>query len=495
MQNVISYCLNPSCNSPQNQSNNNYCHSCGKSLILAQRYRSIKPLGKGGFGRTFLGIDYQLPSHPYCVIKQLYFQEQNQAIQQKIIQLFEQEAQQLEQLGKHPQIPSFLAHFEQENQLYLVQEYIKGQSLSEEKFGKGKEPETKIWQLLKELLPVLQYIHDHHIIHRDLKPDNIMRPQGDQKLFLIDFGASRLFTETAIRGGATIIGTPEFMSPEATKGKVFPASDLYSLGVTCLSLLTQKSTTELFDFIEEKWHWHEAIPSGIYVSYRLGKIIDKLINPSLRLRYQSANEVLQDIDPLLLKTSTHISSVSPPQINPTPQQQLQRLSLESTILTNNNQGTLVEEKSEVNLLNFEINLDKLTKYLKSHNWKKADEETAELLSQLKEKKIGKYLFNSDIEKLPCETLKLIDQLWVKYSNGHFGFSVQKRIYQEVNGDYIQFCERIGWLSYRPHCDGLDLSFSIKAPKGNLPSRRWVGGYAWWKHAEILANKLTQCNIN
>ncbi len=493
MKITASYCVNPDCRSPQNKGNDNYCLTCGFPLVLAQRYRSIKPLGQGGFGKTFLGIDQLLPSHPYCVIKQLYFQSQNAETNQKIIQLFEQEAQQLERLGIHPQIPDFLAHFEQQNLLYLVQEYIAGTSLSEEIWKRGKEPEKKIWQVLIEILPVLQYIHDHQIIHRDIKPDNIMRRGEDQKLFLIDFGVSRVFTETAMIGGATIIGTPEFMSPESTRGKVLPASDLYSLGVTCLHLLTQESTTELFDVVEEKWHWREAIPAGIYLTYSLKKILDKLINPSLRFRYQSANEVLEDLDYDFIKMEFQISTNVTQKKTSTAQEKLAFLRSNPTEISSKS-NNLASVNLNPNRENIILNLDNLTKFLRYHNWKKADEETAELLSQLKEKKMGKYLFNSDIENLPCEPLKLIDQLWVEYSNGHFGFSVQKQIYQEVEGDYPKFCERIGWQSFRSSSEDSDLSFSLRSPRGNLPSRRWVGGYSWWKHAQILTKKLEECGI-
>lgn len=492
------YCVNPHCSHPLNQGDQEYCASCGASLSLIQRYRSVKPLAQGGFGKTFLAIDHQLPSHPYCVVKQLYFQEQGEQINQKIVELFQQEAQRLEELGNHPQIPTFLAHFEQEGQLYLVQEYIEGVSLSEEVWQGGKEPEAKVWQILKELLPVLQYIHDRHIIHRDLKPDNIMRRQDDHKLMLIDFGVSRVFTETAMIGGATVVGTPEFMAPETTRGKVLPASDLYSLGVTCLRLLTQQSTTELFDVMEEKWQWRKAIPHGVYITHRLGKILDKLIQPSLRDRYQSAHEVLTEIEPNLIQNEYQVhTTLSQPKV-PTPQEKLAQLKYEATTLSSNQKtnqqnqaiSPLESEQSQGIL----INLERLTRFLTRQDWQQADEETAELLCQLAQKQIGKYLFNSDIAKLPCAELCLIDQLWVKYSNGHFGFSVQKQIYQEVGEDYTLFCDRLGWVAYRPHSETLGLIFKLKAPKGHLPSRRWVGGYAWWKHAQILIQKLTECGL-
>jgi WD40 repeat protein len=124
----MSYCLNPDCQKPQNPNRTKFCQTCGTKLLLAERYRAIKPIAQGGFGRTLLAEDEYKPSKPQCVIKQFYPQGQNNA--GKAAELFQQEAVRLEQLGKHPQIPELFAHFEQDNRHYIVQEFIDGQNLA-----------------------------------------------------------------------------------------------------------------------------------------------------------------------------------------------------------------------------------------------------------------------------------------------------------------------------------------------------------------------------
>jgi serine/threonine protein kinase len=473
----MSYCVNPQCSQPHNSEQDRFCQSCGKSLLLIERYRALKPLGKGGFGQTFLGVDEHLPSKPYCVIKQLYAQYQQSNVAEKVIQLFEQEALHLDQLGKHDQIPGFLGHFAQDDQLYLIQEFIQGHPLSQESWGSGTS-ESLVYQILRELLPVLQFIHEQQIIHRDLKPDNIIRRDSDRKLVLIDFGISRIFSETAIVGGATLIGTPEYMAPEIHRGQVFPASDLYSLGVTCLRLLTGMSPLKLFNVVNDEWEWRKYLRSNNQISYRLGKIIDRLIHPSLRLRYQSASEVLQALDHYLeLETLGTAQPISQP-IHP---------SSEATEIS-----PVPSVKNEQVTPTFNIDYSRLKKLLSRKKWREADTETWYILSQLSGKNQGIYLFQDDIKKLPCDQLYILDSIWREQSHQKFGFSIQKEIYEQVNGEYDQFCQMVGWPSYRSHNDESDFNFSEKANRGHLPSRRWVGGVSWWKHAKIMTEKISSC---
>ena len=152
----MSYCLNLNCTKPQHPSGTRFCITCGRKLLLSDRYRAIQPIGQGGFGKTFLGVDEYQPSQPRCVIKKFYYQG---AGSQKAAELFEQEAVRLDELGKHPQIPELLAHFEQDKSNYLVQEFIDGQNLAEELATTGNFDENKVCQLLKELLPILEFIH------------------------------------------------------------------------------------------------------------------------------------------------------------------------------------------------------------------------------------------------------------------------------------------------------------------------------------------------
>ncbi|MGQ4645952.1 WG repeat-containing protein [Lyngbya aestuarii] len=289
----MSYCLNPHCQEPQNIDQIELCQSCGSKLLLKSRYRALQKIGQGGFGKTFLAVDEDKPSKPQCVIKQFLPQTQGVQILQKATELFEKEAVRLDELGKHAQIPELLAHFEQDGQLYLVQEFIDGQNLAEELARKGAFNEAKIRQLLTSLLPVLKFVHSHHVIHRDIKPGNIIRRSQDEQLVLVDFGAAKLVTETALHETGTVIGSLRYAAPEQAQGKAIFASDLYSLGVTCLYLLTNVNQFELFDTSENQWVWRKYVNTEI--SDSLGLILDNMVQMATKRRYQSANEVWQDL--------------------------------------------------------------------------------------------------------------------------------------------------------------------------------------------------------
>ncbi|MCC3408140.1 MAG: serine/threonine protein kinase [Microcoleus sp. PH2017_10_PVI_O_A] len=294
----MSYCINPECQNPENSPTAKLCLNCGFNLLLRQRYRPIQLLGKGGFGKTFLAIDEDIPSQPRCAVKQFYFCDRDPDIFNKALDLFHQEAVRLDELGKHPQIPTLLAAFEQEGHIYLVQEFIDGPTLKQE-LDDNVCDENQIWQLLQDLLPVLQFIHDKRVIHRDIKPENIIRRLSDNKLVLIDFGIAKLLTDSALLRSATLIGSQDYVAPEQMRGKVFPASDLYSLGVTCIRLMTQVPPLDMYDCKTERWWWREFLPKGTTISAELGEILDKLLQTHLCKRYSFAAEVLQDINAVL----------------------------------------------------------------------------------------------------------------------------------------------------------------------------------------------------
>ncbi|MFM7888382.1 MAG: protein kinase domain-containing protein, partial [Pseudanabaena sp.] len=163
----MSYCLNPSCNfqNPETSPKLSFCQQCGSKLKIGDRYRALRILGQGGFGRTFIGIDEGLPSCPTCVIKQFFPADLSSAV--KAAELFHQEAVRLDDLGKHPQIPTLFAHLELDGKQYLIQEFIDGQDLLKELQEQGNFSEAKIRILLGDLLPVLQFIHERNVIHRD----------------------------------------------------------------------------------------------------------------------------------------------------------------------------------------------------------------------------------------------------------------------------------------------------------------------------------------
>jgi len=310
-------CLNPECNNPSVPEYTQFCSSCGVPLIkLRNRYRPIKSLRSGGFGKTYLAEDFDKLNEK-CVIKQFAPQTQGTAGLQKATELFLQEAQQLQQLGEHPQIPTLLAYFEENSRLYLVQQFIDGENLLEELKNQGIFNDSKIRDLLQDLLPILKVVHEEYgVIHRDIKPENIMRRRSDRRLILIDFGASKQ-NQGTVRTG-TVIGTPVYASLEQMRhGKAYPASDLYSLGVTCFHLLTGDKFSDIF----EDWPQHLKQ----LVSEELGKILAKLLQEEYQQRYQSAQAVLQDLKnsqltPKTTYQSSHKSSQLPSQQQKSPLQ-------------------------------------------------------------------------------------------------------------------------------------------------------------------------------
>ncbi|MCB8759176.1 bifunctional serine/threonine-protein kinase/formylglycine-generating enzyme family protein [Planktothrix agardhii] len=349
----MSQCLNPDC-LQLNSKTTIFCKKCGSKLLLRERYRALKILGQGGFGRTFLAIDEDKPSQPYCVIKQFLPQAQGTNNQEKAGELFKQEAIQLEQLGKHQQIPELFAHFIQDNRQYLVQEYIPGQNLAQELAENGAFSETKIINLLGDLLPVLAFIHQKPVIHRDIKPENIIRRQGDNKLVLVDFGAAKAATITALAVTGTVIGSAGYVAPEQALGKPTFASDLYSLGVTCIHLFTNKEPFDLFDSGEGDWVWRDYLT--VKVNNTLSQVLDKLLQQGTKKRFQTAQEVLEALQ-LTVKPTPSSNPFKLPglqQLNIKPTPSLKTVSFET--VTVNSTGQIVNRRqAQAQILSENIN--------------------------------------------------------------------------------------------------------------------------------------------
>ena len=210
--------------------------------------------------------------------------------------MFYEEAKQLEKLGKHPQIPQLFGYHEQENRLYLIQEFVDGENLLDELDQDGAFSEAKIHQVLADLLPVLEFIHSHQVIHRDIKPENIMRRCSDQKLVLIDFGTVKQTTATSLQRMGTAIGSPAYQAPEQGMGKAIFSSDIYSLGVSCLQLLTNIEPYDLYDVHEGEFVWRNYLLNK-KVQDSLGNVLDQMTQGVVRNRYKSAQEVLQALNP------------------------------------------------------------------------------------------------------------------------------------------------------------------------------------------------------
>ncbi|GAB4232613.1 MAG: hypothetical protein Kow00121_60750 [Elainellaceae cyanobacterium] len=289
--------------------------------LLDGRYQVIRTLRGGGFGQTYIAQDTRRPGNPACVVKHLKPATSDPKFLQTARRLFQTEAESLEQLGSHGQIPRLLAFFEQNQEFFLVQEFIDGQPLTLELPEGQRWAEAQVIQMLKEVLGILVFVHGHGVIHRDIKPDNLIRRRSDQRLVLLDFGAVKQIRTQLIMAGqgqisATVaIGTPGYMPTEQGQGKPRPNSDIYALGMIGIQALTGIYPHQLQEDLETgELIWQHLVS----VSPGLIAVLEKMTRYHFKDRYQSAVETLQAIEQL--GSSPQASSVqSPTKIDaPTP---------------------------------------------------------------------------------------------------------------------------------------------------------------------------------
>ena len=264
-------------------------------MLINRRYKVIRTLGEGGFGHAYLSEDTQMPSKRRCVVKQLKPVSAGTEIYQVVQQRFEREAAMLEKLGEnHSQIPRLYAYFSENQHFYLVQEWIEGETL-DAVVEQGALSENQIISILNSLLKVLDFIHTQGVIHRDIKPDNIILRTHSQQPVLIDFGAMRETMGTVFNSrhhptSSIVIGTPGYMSSEQAAGRPIPSSDLYSLGLMTIYMLTGKTPQDLpSDPQSGELVWRDL--AG-HVSSQLVSVIDKAVQSHPRDRYSSASEML-----------------------------------------------------------------------------------------------------------------------------------------------------------------------------------------------------------
>lgn len=270
--------------------------------ILGGRYKIINELAAGGFGQTFLAQDTHLPGEPQCVVKKLKPQMSDTDTLVMARRLFDTEAQALYQLGNHNQIPRLLAHFEDTQEFYLVQEFIDGEPLTEELTGNKLWSQTEVIAMLMDILQVLEFVHQQQVIHRDIKPPNLIRRKSDGKIVLIDFGAvkqvsTQVVDPTTGETNLTIsIGTKGYMPNEQLAGNPRFSSDVHAVGMLGIQALTGLHPKRLRENPETgEINWQQYAKQ---VSPELAAILDQMVRYDFRDRYPSATEALEALQSL-----------------------------------------------------------------------------------------------------------------------------------------------------------------------------------------------------
>ncbi len=347
----------------------------GKTLL--SRYKILKQIGAGGFGHTYLATDLAYPGNPDRLVKHLSPKNTTPEILELAKKLFQREAECLSRLGQHDRIPTLYAYFEEERQFYLVQEFIDGHELTQEIQTGQPWNEERTFVLVREILEILNFVHQQKVIHRDIKPSNIMRRKQDGKIVLIDFGIVKEIMNLSPQGkmDTTLgLGTPTYMPWEQWNGNPQLASDIYAVGILGIQALTGVKPDRLaIDKENQNIQWRDRDR----VSDSFANILDKMVCHDFHQRYQNAAEALQTID-LLQNKSEPLVDKAPPDttvksLKPKKRQQLW-LSLGAIALIGSGIAffTLFDR----------VNYSELEKDLAAQQWQIADLETDRILDRV-----------------------------------------------------------------------------------------------------------------
>ena len=268
--------------------------------LLGGHYLVVQNLEEGGLAQTYIAEDQHRPGCPKCAVKFLKPASSDAKFLPNVRRLFKQEAEILEKLGQHDQIPRLLAYFEEKQKFYLVQEFIEGHTLSKELSRGQSWSESKVIKMLEDVLLILEFVHSYGVIHRDIKPGNLIRRQQDDRLVLIDFGAVKQISAPKIGSNflfsqkTIAIGTKGYMPTEQMRGKPRLNSDIYALGMIGIQALTGVYPIDLAEDAEGEIIWQDMAK----VSDELAAILSQMTRYHFKDRYQSVTEVLQELQSL-----------------------------------------------------------------------------------------------------------------------------------------------------------------------------------------------------
>jgi serine/threonine protein kinase len=262
--------------------------------MMIDRYQVIKKLGEGTFGITYQAKDPNFPD-TFCVIKKLKSSVNSSHSGSKERELFVREAEALDKIKDHksPHVPQFYRSFSEKDQIYIVQEFIKGHNLRKELQKKQILSEEEVIQILRDGLQGLAFLHNQGFIHRDIKPENLMRRQSDHSIVIIDLGAVKEKTAQAkITQSLTRIGTPGYYPPEQDQGILIDSTDIYALGIVAIEALTGKPVNEIKN-LKGEIQW----PDNLSIDPQLKLFLERIVEDDYNKRYYStANEAFKTLE-------------------------------------------------------------------------------------------------------------------------------------------------------------------------------------------------------
>ena len=432
--------------------------------LYGDRYIIEGKLGEGGFGVTYLA--QKASNEQRVVIKTLKDKLLSDLNFARYRERFLEEAVKLS-VCKHPNIVQIDNYFIDGDLPCIAMEYVAGEKLLKWVEKRGILSESEALNYIRKVGEALIIVHEKGLLHRDIKPENIMVRDNNQDAVLIDFGLARSFIPDRTQQ-ITVELTQGFAPPEQYRrfGRFAQYTDVYALAATLYYLLTKTLPTgaDLRD-------GNNPLKSPLQINSCLSDQVNEAILQGMEMdetkRPQSVQEWLAMLPQPPIRNE-RLKGVVPPTIS-SPQPPPQPVKL-------------ISAKG--------VDYRKLDRLLASGKWKEADQETVQKMLEVADRTSEGLLRDEDIDRFPCEDLRTIDQLWVTYSNGRFGFSVQKRIYESLGGTreydpkiWEAFRDRVGWRDSNGWIKYNDLKFNTKPPQGHLPSR-----WAFWSKGGVLEVK-------
>jgi serine/threonine protein kinase len=384
----------------------------------------------------------------------------------------------------------------------VVMEYIDGVTLFQYLRQKGQLAESEALLYIDQIGQALEYVHAKGSLHRDIKPANILLRQNKQEAVLIDFGLTRSIATKSMTASLTEGYAP--IEQYRRKGSFGPHTDVYALAATLYYLLTADGLNQEGEFspvpAQNRKYDDEPLPAPRHYNSGISQRVNDAILAGMEIEPENRT-------PTVLKFRENLGLVVQQPINFDIQQPINVETFHGTSLHTPPINQEVQLKSSCGM-----DYRKLRDYLAQGEWKEADEETARVMLVVAKREKEGWLDDKSIDNFPCADLRTIDQLWVKYSDGKFGFSVQKRIYQGFGGTreynreiWEKFGDKVGWRKGGDWLYYKDITFDKKAPEGHLPTAPplaagvLVSGRGGWVvvgewSVSSLASRLVSCNI-